>query len=221
MATDVMVRTLVDALAERLQAQIVSGELAPGARVTEQSIASQYDVARPTAKAAIERVVQSGLLRRSANKTASVPELTAIEIKDIYRTRLFFEWSIVKVLAERGIAPAEARGALFDMRRALDDEVLADAVDADVRFHTALVRAAGSPRTTRMYETLIGEVRLCMAQERTTSEFQPFPNLKSHEEILDAINARDVEESRRLIRGHFVDATARLLNDSLDLVGWI
>ncbi|MDR0848456.1 MAG: GntR family transcriptional regulator [Propionibacteriaceae bacterium] len=219
--TEIAVTTLVEALANTLRNQVVSGELAPGTRVTEQSVAAQHDVARPTAKAAIERVVQSGVLRRTANKTARVPELTKAEAADLYRSRLLIEHGVVRYLALNHIVPTVAQSALFDMKRAVELADIIAAVDADARFHTALVSASGSERITRAYDGLMGEARLLMAQERAGSEFQPFPHYEDHREILLAVESSQPELAQTLIIRHYVTAARRVLGEPLDITGWV
>ena len=68
-----MVPSLVDALYGDIRERILTGELDAGTPLTEKHLSSTYDVARPTAKAAIERLVHEGLLRRGANKTRARP----------------------------------------------------------------------------------------------------------------------------------------------------
>lgn len=218
---EIVVTTLVEALANTLRNQVVSGELAPGTRVTEQSVAAAHDVARPTAKAAIERVVQSGVLRRTANKTARVPELTKDEAADLYRSRLFIEHGVVRYLAINRIVATAAESALFDMKRAVEAADMTAAVDADARFHSAIVAASGSERITRAYDGFMGEARLLMAQERSGAQFQPFPHYEDHREILLAIESGQPELAQTLIIRHYVNAASRVLGEPLDITGWV
>jgi len=64
-----------------MQSQIVGGSIPPGTALPEVSVAQMFDVARPTAKAAIEQLVHIGMLRRLRNKTARVPLFDAADIR--------------------------------------------------------------------------------------------------------------------------------------------
>ena len=70
--------SIIDALTDDLRLRIFRGELVRGTRLTETDLAAGYDVARPTAKAAIEKLVAEGLLRRDAHKTARVPSMNPV-----------------------------------------------------------------------------------------------------------------------------------------------
>jgi DNA-binding GntR family transcriptional regulator len=217
MTVDIAVQTLVDALADALRQQVLTGKLSAGSRVTEQEVASTYGVARPTAKAAIERVVQTGILRRTANKTAKVPLLSEDDIEDLYRSRIFFERNAVTALARLAAVPAEAEHSLESMRRALDSESFVDMIASDIGFHSALVSGLGSPRISRMYETIVGEAHLCMAQEQSRGELGREENYEEHRAIIESIRARDAKHAEKLAVDHLTSAASRVLGRSFRL----
>lgn len=92
MSSDALAVTRVpDAVFDAARESILSQREAPESAVTEQAIADRFGVARPTAKVALERLVADGLLRRTAHKTARVPELTRDDIVDLYANRAIVE----------------------------------------------------------------------------------------------------------------------------------
>lgn len=217
MTVDIAVQTLVDALADALRQQVLTGKMQAGSRVTEQEVASTYGVARPTAKAAIERVVQTGILRRTANKTAKVPLLSESDIEDLYRSRIFFERNAVSSLAKLGTVPGAAEQSLESMRKALDTESFVDTIASDIGFHIALVSGLASPRISRMYETIVGEAHLCMAQEQSRGELDREENYGEHRRIFEAIRARDTKNASKLAVEHLTSAATRVLGRTFRL----
>ena len=103
--------SIVDALAADLRDRIFRGALTSEDPVTETEVARTYEVARPTAKAAIEKLVGEGLLQRGAHKTARVPVIGPDDVRDIYRTRQTLEADVLARLAQSRIVPDEARVA--------------------------------------------------------------------------------------------------------------
>ena len=57
----------LDALVSSLRQRLLVGELAAGTPLGEVELASDYGVARPTARAALQALVAEGLLRREPN----------------------------------------------------------------------------------------------------------------------------------------------------------
>jgi DNA-binding GntR family transcriptional regulator len=205
------VPSLVDALYAATRDRILNGELPAGDPVTEVDLATLYSVARPTAKAAMERLVYDGLLRRAWNKTARVPIMTSEDIRDLYFVRAFLEREIGMELAKRKLVPEAARRSLQAMRECGPDSPVTQVVEADIEFHLALVEALASPRLGRLYRSLMGEVHLCMAQVRTNQLESPASFVDEHLAIIDAIEVGEPHYVSQLISNHLEAACLRLL----------
>lgn len=208
-------RSVVDALRLEMQGQILSGAVPAGTALSEMSVAQKFDVARPTAKAAIEQLVQLGLLRRSHNKTASVPLFNAADIADLYLSRAVIENAVVVLLAERGKAPPVAIEALNRFHTLLEHpdhaEKIGDLVKCDIDFHRALVAGTKSPRLQRLHDSVIGEAHLCMVQVQVRQLLHPRVIADEHRKILTLIDARDAKNARREMDAHITRARDKLL----------
>ena len=110
--TPIASSSLVEAVHQAIRGRILVGAVTPGSTVTELAVATEFGVARVTAKAAVERLVQDGLLRRTANKSARVPVASADDVLDAYFGRRLLEGSAIQQLAEQGRVPEETRIAL-------------------------------------------------------------------------------------------------------------
>lgn len=205
------VRSVVDALRAQLQSRIVSGAIAPGSAMGEETVAQMYKVARPSAKAAIEQLVHLGLLRRLPNKTARVPLMDEDDIADIFLSRTAVEQAAVVVLARLGAVPPAAEAALERLRVAGErGGSVIEIVASDVDFHRALIVATGSPRLARLHEAVIGEAHLCMAQAQRQHLIEPETIALQHRRILEAIGRGDPERAAEKMRSHLTSAASRL-----------
>ncbi|MGW5362694.1 GntR family transcriptional regulator [Actinopolymorpha pittospori] len=206
-------RSLVDAVTHALRDRILTGEIPAGAALTEQTVATGANVARPTAKAAIERLTHEGLLRRGANKTARVPQLDADDIADLYFSRMFLEREAVAALARASTVPEPAREAHRRFQIAAKDRSLTGIVEADIDFHVALVAALNSPRVSRMHTSVMGEAHLCMAQVQAHRLLTAKTIATEHGAIVDAIASGEEETAARLLVDHLERARDRLVNN--------
>lgn len=204
-----------DAVYEALRERILAQREAPGAAVTEQAIADRFGVARPTAKVALERLVADGLLRRTAHKTARVPELTRDDIVDLYANRAIVEEAALRTLAADGVVPIAAIAA---QRMLADAATAATGTDesaplarADIAFHRALVKAQHSPRLARLHALLMGEIELCTGQVQAHRLLALDDVVAQHQGILGAVAAEDPELAGTLTRAHIEGARDRLL----------
>jgi DNA-binding GntR family transcriptional regulator len=206
------IRSVVDALRAEIQSQIVGGSIPPGTMLPEVSVAQMFDVARPTAKAAIEQLVHIGMLRRLRNKTARVPFFDATDIADLYLSRGIIESAVTRLLAQRGEVPSGAAAALDRFRAAIDnDGKIAELVQSDIDFHRALVDATRSSRLRRLHESIIGEAHLCMSQVQVHHLLHPGVIADEHARILAMIEAGDVDQATSEMTAHISQAGDRLV----------
>lgn len=205
MVRNIVVTSVIDAVVDDLKAQVLAHDLRPGMPLTEAEVAARYDVARATAKAAIERLVADKVLVRKNHKTARVVKLGPADVRDIYRTRAYLESEVLRRLAERREVPLEARVANAEIE-ALWRQGSWDSVDADMRFHTSLIDALGSARTSSVYGSLAFEVKLCMAQLQGSQRLSPEIIVADHARILDLIEAGDASGVAAMLDEHLARA---------------
>lgn len=202
--------SVVDAVTADLRERILSGDLTPGEPMGEVDTAAHYAVARPTARAAIETLVAAGLLTRGAHKSARVAHLSATDVSDIYRTRARVEGDVVRQLAAARMSVPAATDANDRIRFAPNAPVL-QIVDLDMQFHTALIDAVASERTSRIYRLLADEVRLCMVQAQRADLLAVGDIVAEHADLLTHIASGDADAATSLLDEHLARARERLM----------
>jgi len=202
---------VVDAVTAQLRTRILSGDIRSGAPLTEAAVSQSFGVARPSAKAAIEQLVASGLLVRTAHRSARVVGIDALTVRDVYRTRARLESAALRELAQSRSVPEGARMANAELL-AMPPGPDPATVDPDLRFHTALIDALGSDRTGRIYRSIIDEVRLCMAQVQGRRLLDAAEIAAQHAAMLDAVAAGDADLAADLLSVHLSSAEERLVD---------
>jgi DNA-binding GntR family transcriptional regulator len=202
--------SIVEAIAADLRDRIFAGELMSSQALTETDIASSYEVARPTAKAAIEKLVAEGLLVRGVHKTARVADLGPESVRDIYIARAYLESEVLRRLASAQTVPAAAVQANNDIA-ALKTGAPLDVVEPDMRFHTSLIDAVGNERISKMYLSLVGEVRLCMSRVQSLHLLDTAVIQAEHQRLLELIGEGRGDEAARLLDVHLGRARERLV----------
>jgi DNA-binding GntR family transcriptional regulator len=201
--------SLAEAVYEALREQILSARIEPDALLTETAVALEYGVARPTAKAAVERLVAEGLLVRRPHHAARVPALGRDDIVDLFASRAMVEDAAISNLASDGRIPASALAA----HSALLQQAAAGAAFAseDIAFHRELILGCDSSRLARMHELLMGEIELCIGQVQAHHLLTARDVATQHQGILDAIANRDPATASRLTREHILGTRDLLL----------
>ena len=210
MVSGVRVVSVVDAIADNLRDSVLDGSLSPGTALTETDVAGRYDVARPTAKAAIEKLVADMILERGNHKTARVRTLGPDDVRDIYLTRALIESEVLRQLAVTRKVPVGTREANDRIRAVGDGSALA-VVKPDMEFHAALINGLGSDRTNRLYRSLTAEVTLCMAQVQGHHLLDTRLIVAEHDGLLGYVAAGDGAGAAELLHVHLGRARERLV----------
>lgn len=151
---------LAETIAARIRQKVVSGVLTPGSHLSEVALGDELQVSRNTLREVFRILTKEGLLRHEANRGVFVATPSMATIMDIYRVRRLIE------------CPALANGYIRHPARTRMSEAVEAGVaarnnaqwlqvgSADIRFHSAIVELADSPRLSQFYSHISLELRL-------------------------------------------------------------
>jgi GntR family transcriptional regulator of vanillate catabolism len=136
----------------RLRDLILSGELGPGMRLSEPSLAERLAISRTPIRAAMARLEDEGLLEVIPSGGYAVRAFTEDEIRDAIEVRGTLEGLSVRMAAERGVSPGDLsamRDCLTEIDAVLglaDKSVdsLSSYVELNRQFHRMLMHLPGS-----------------------------------------------------------------------------
>lgn len=206
------VTSLTDALANSVRDRIFGGDIGPGTVLTEAVLTSEYEVARPTAKAAIERLVTEGILERAAHRSARVPVMDVARVNDLYFTRSILESQAYRQLARRRLVPGEAEEAMTELASATESGDLGRLVRSDIAFHRALVGGLDSDLLSKVHDSLINEMRLCLAQVQTSRLLPPDQIAVEHAAIMKGIRGGSPDDAEAAGNYHLEHARSLLVD---------
>ena len=199
-----------DALVAEVRRRILSGDLKPGEPLTENGLATEFGVARPTVRSALQELAARHLAQRSGGRSLQVPMFTPDDVRDLFFVRTPLESEAVRrIIAEgRSLAPAEE--ALAAMKGLPETASWGERVEAHTAFHIALIHCAGSERLNRIYPAMQEEMQLCLAQ---LGDSYPGPHdlAAEHGELLEAVRSGDPERAVTQMREHLERAVHGLI----------
>ncbi len=189
-----------DRIYRHLRAQIMHGQLTPGAALTIRGVAKQFDVSMTPAREAARRLVAEGALTMSSSGRMATPALTHDRIEELAALRALLE----PELASRALPRAHM--ALIDRLKTINStiaEVVSrnDSVGyirSNLEFHRTLYLRAQAPAMLALVETVwlqLGPTMRALYGRLGRSE--P-PRL--HREILAALEAGDEPGLRLAVR---------------------
>jgi DNA-binding GntR family transcriptional regulator len=139
-----------------------------------------------------------------------VVSLSDIDSDDVYFARSIVERAAATAVSERGdeevLAELDALVEHMQQARLHDWPEL---VEVDLAFHRYLVDSAGSPRLSRMFDSLAAETRLTLLHIGSVRDDRS-DFVSNHQDIVAAIRSGDRAAIERVIGQHMSAATVRI-----------
>ena len=223
--------TKADEIALALEDAVISGELAPGTVLRQETLSERFGVSRTPIREALRRLAATGLVSFEPNRGVRVRAIPREELREAFLVRAELEALVTELAVPRfddarllALRAAEADFArltveLLDRRRGEEErtQLTGEWVRANYRFHDVIYEAAAVPFVERVAKN---------ARRTFLSRWRPGgpeiddlyeQNMHQHRASLGAIEARSSEGARALAHEHVLHS-CRLLEVILDHV---
>ena len=154
-----------------LRSRISAGLLAPGTKLSEQSLSQALGVSRNTLREAFTVLAGESVVQRIPNRGVFVAAPQAEDVREIYRVRRLIEPAAV-LWGEYPAETLDALEAIVDRARAaLAAGSVRDMADANQDLHKALVALCGSVSVAELMDKVLAQMRLVFHALATTPDF--------------------------------------------------
>ena len=198
--TQLIRKTLSQAVADAIREQILSGQLRMGTRLSQDALASSLGVSRIPLREALRQLEAEGFVVIYPHRGAFVVPLSLQEAKEVYEIRMALESLAVELaiprLTESNLARIEAILAEMDKEAAP-----VRWLDLNFEFHRALYMPSDRLRLSNLIETWRRHseryLRVYVAPRGRIKKAQ-----EEHHEIADACRRRDSGTAVEALRRH-------------------
>lgn len=188
--------------------RIISGELAPDARIVELQVARELGVSQAPVREALKSLEALGLVDILPFSGARVHRQTAKELLDAYTVRTELEVLAIRLAAERGADFSHLTARMGDMYHAAAEGDMVQLSVADTAFHEEIIAASNNAELLRLWRNLQPGTRAYITLISPGAD--PHWTVALHPPVLDALVSGDVDEATQAMRRHFELARARL-----------
>ncbi|TMM50759.1 GntR family transcriptional regulator [Sulfitobacter sabulilitoris] len=189
-----------------IRADIISGALAEGERLTEERLSQDLGVSRTPVRDAIRRLTHEGFIVRQSGYTTRVARFPEDEMTQVFDIRQLLEG----YASERAAKMASAED-IAELKRLSDviwshtppttPEDFTRISEANEAFHRRIVEAARSPRLTALM-SMAFDVGMVVRTYRRYSTRELERSAGHHREIAEAIAARSPDWAGAAMRTH-------------------
>ncbi len=208
--------SLASVVQGEIERLILSGELAPGAKLTEMALATQMGVSRGPLREAFRMLEEAGLVRTEKNRGVFVRDIPIDEAVEIFDLRAAMEELVGRRLAET-ITPAqlkEVRAMVDAMERAVKAEDARGYHLLNLQFHERLVEMAGNRKLSAIYRKLIKELSLFRRLNLADGWLMPI-SASEHRAIVKAIATGNPEAAGRAMFDHVMESKERTVTNQV------
>lgn len=211
-------QTLSDGAFERIQNAIVTGQIAPGTRISEQYLSTTFGIGRGPLREAIRRLEGRRLVVRTPHAGVRVASLSYDELIELYHVREALEGMACR-LAAQNMTAAEIAGlrdvlSMHEQHSGLQANQSYYRQEGDLDIHYLIIQ--GSKNRT-LSELLCGDLYHLLRMYRyrfSATPKRPQQAFAEHHSIIEAIADRDSELAEMLMRRH-ISASRRNIEQSM------
>jgi DNA-binding GntR family transcriptional regulator len=207
-------RTAVDSYGV-IKDMILTGQLKPGNRLSDQDLAVVLGVSRTPVRHALSRLAQDGLLEEGRGKGYRVADLDAKQVADLYALREVLEAHAIRLAVERATSSdlQEFKEVLATLEKLSEDpSKRGEEIRVGLKIHEIIARASGDAFLHETLVRLLNRMHFFIWMD-TLNEDPQAAELTRHEhsDLLELIRSEKPDEAEALIRVHIRTAKQAIL----------
>lgn len=189
-----------------LREAILMGDLEPGERLLEVSLADTLGVSRTPVREAIRKLELEGLVLMLPRRGAEVAKISEKNLRDTLEVRRGLEALTIELAVKRITDEqlAELEKANADFESKINGNDLTSIAEADECFHEAIYKAADNEKLIQVINNIKDQLyryRLEYIKDKN----KRLALSREHSEIIQALKCKDTQLAKNLIRTHIIN----------------
>lgn len=195
-----------------LMEEIAAGELAPGARLDEASLAARFNVSRTPVREALGRLTAQGILVEGERRGVFVAEYSRKELAQIFEAMHEIEAACARIASQRlnFLSKTEIEVAQAACVAAAEAGDRAAYLRANETFHMAIYRATENPHMAEIASEFRQRTGPFRAKKFATKD-DLIASAESHQELINDIFSQDSSQASSGMRDHMATSFLQAL----------
>ena len=197
---------LHEATFQKLRSLLVEGLIPPGSKLNERELAESLHVSRTPIREAIKRLAADGLVELIANRGAIAIELSHADVINTFDVIAQLEGYSGELAAQRIsiTALSELEALQYEMMASYARRDLSSYYQLNLRIHQLISQAANNSVLTQLFSQ--ANARIEALRFRSNQNGVKWERaVEEHQEMIDALKARDSERMRKVMILHVMN----------------
>jgi DNA-binding GntR family transcriptional regulator len=211
---DAHTTSLAKLVRDDVLAGILNGSLTPGQRINEPDVAARLNVSRVPVREALRELESSGVVISRKHSGVFVRQLGMVEVRDLYQLRALLDGFAGRTAAQ---LPKKDRDSLLkflisstsSMKEALKSNDANRYYAENLRFHWAIVEAAGNLQMAEIYRGIVQKLHISRLKNLSGNNGRK-ASIAEHQTIVRSLRQGDFVQTELLMARHVNDAFVRL-----------
>ncbi|AYG69511.1 MULTISPECIES: GntR family transcriptional regulator [unclassified Rhizobium] len=196
-----------------LRDEILDLELPPGSPIDEVQLSERFGMSRTPIREALVRLAGEGLIDTLPNRSTMVSQIDFLNMHN-YFDALVLMYRVTTQLAAKYHRPEDleaVRALQADFADAVEAQDALAMISTNAALHLAIAESGRNPYFTSLFSRLLNEGRrILRLYYQSYNDRLPRRFVEEHDEIIDAVAARDIELAERLAREHAEQIVAQI-----------
>ncbi len=193
---------LIDKVLNALEKAIIRGDIRPGERLSEASLAKKMGISRVPVREALIRLEEAEIVKKTYQGRELV-QRTSKDLEDLYEIKILLEvhGATKGCLNSRQQIIDRFDDLVLKMDNLFQEGNVLKIQQVNQQFHNLLVKSANNEKLYNIYLNTAKQIRWTTRLSVSDSEILPLA-IKEHSEILQAFKDSDCSKLASLIKTH-------------------
>lgn len=185
-----------------LRRRILTGDLSPGARLSETEIAGEIGVSRQPVREAFIRLASDGLAEVKPQRGTYIGKISVSAVMSARMIREAVESDLARIVAanpDKAVMD-QMQGEIDQQWKAVEVDKVEEFIASDDRFHRLLAVGAGHDAAWAEMERMKWQMN--RMRHLSMRVFDRASTIGQHQAILDALRAGDADAAEQHTRAH-------------------
>lgn len=218
-STSISTDSIHNQVTNAIRLAIVTGGFRLGEKLSENSLAGQLGVSRTPVREALKQLEREGLVEIIPRVGTCVKKPTQKEISELFTVKEALEGLAAGLFAakEQAFELAELEKAMIEMEEAVEAADIHAYVDANDRFHDAIISGSGNSKLKFHFDLLINQLPYKRYVYLTLDQpHRIHKSVEEHRKIVEAIKTNDSQSAEQMMREHVKASRSKLMQIMAD-----
>ena len=205
-------KLLKDKIYENIKEDIINLRFEGNYVITEKELAEKYKVSKSPVREALFKLKLDGLVEVMPHKGYYITLISIDGLKDIFQTRLVLEVGAVEIAIQNTTSDdiKELKEIVNINTQTINSKNFIKYSELNYQFHLLIAKATKNKLIENIIEGLLTKLRRVLYKDLQNIDFKNMKN--EHLNIIYAIEKRDTNLARKIMKKHLLDAKKRIFD---------